>query len=644
MKDRTLRIIDIERFPNQHKSDRLTFSDGINLIIGEPNTGKTKWLAIIDFLLGDNDSPKATLGAIYELYDSAKMRFKIGETEYLVERRWKESGLKEKILLDGREIDSDKFSDFVLSELKIPTLRFPQGYDLSTRWRTISWRILMRHCYRHSGQWNDLVPKQVKSETHACIMTFMGLAEKLFPDERGELAEKQNKKNKLEARKEQFEDTLQDITKEIVSANDMGVAVTNQSIEMTIEKHRKKIESLVLEKEEIFSAVLEGSESELSQIDVQVSKNWADLKENRETLFEDAQQVRRRLEELQNYQMTILDEKERLDRAFAAGRILSALKVTHCPLCDQEVVEMSDDRGKCFLCKQNVQKHSHAGEFRLELEKQQLSEDLIETKSLITSLKIELQANLLALREVEDKLSVIENRIKPIRKATTAIQIPEIAFIDQEIGSISERIRQWERIHKALSKESELIVEIKELNKQIKELESDILLSQSELDFTNIEKFFDNSMNTYLNLIHQSSSKRWSKENRVVSKFKEKGFDFKINNLDWQAALGDTWGGYFLLAYHYALMDSSAKYFYPGFLILDYPKGFEDSETVSANANHTLAPFINLLSKDLANTQIIAAGKGFSPFQGANVIYFDHQWIATESEESEEYSTETEIF
>ncbi len=34
--------------------ESLTFKPGVNVIVGEPNTGKTRWLETIDFLLGDD--------------------------------------------------------------------------------------------------------------------------------------------------------------------------------------------------------------------------------------------------------------------------------------------------------------------------------------------------------------------------------------------------------------------------------------------------------------------------------------------------------------------------------------------------------------------------------------------------------------
>jgi hypothetical protein len=34
-------------------SEELAFEVGVNLLVGRPNTGKTRWLQTLDYLLGD---------------------------------------------------------------------------------------------------------------------------------------------------------------------------------------------------------------------------------------------------------------------------------------------------------------------------------------------------------------------------------------------------------------------------------------------------------------------------------------------------------------------------------------------------------------------------------------------------------------
>ena len=53
-----LSVSRLERRLSGGDVESLTFEPGVNLLVGRPNTGKTKWLQTLDFLLGDTgDNP-----------------------------------------------------------------------------------------------------------------------------------------------------------------------------------------------------------------------------------------------------------------------------------------------------------------------------------------------------------------------------------------------------------------------------------------------------------------------------------------------------------------------------------------------------------------------------------------------------------
>ena len=65
----------------------------MNVLVGPPNTGKTKWMETIDFLLGDDPSPEhRDTDDIFLKFDVARMRAVIAGEEFGIERRWKEKG------------------------------------------------------------------------------------------------------------------------------------------------------------------------------------------------------------------------------------------------------------------------------------------------------------------------------------------------------------------------------------------------------------------------------------------------------------------------------------------------------------------------------------------------------------------------
>lgn len=239
---------------------------------------------------------------------------------------------------------------------------------------------------------------------------------------------------------------------------------------------------------------------------------------------------------------------------------------------------------------------------------------------------MENSANSVALREVNEKIMDVETRMKPLRRISASIQIPEVELADQEIGRKTEQIRQWERVRSLLDLQADLVQKISAVESQEKLLQADISVAESNVPFEEAAETFSMYMNTFLNQIHQSKTSRWSKDNRVATRFTDKRFYFRINSSDWKSALGGTWKGYLLLAYNYALLSFSDTRKYPGFLMLDYPKSFEGSAAdPNENANHTIKPFINLTA-GLPATQVIVAGKGFSRMEGVNFIHFDKQW------------------
>ena len=61
----TLVINQVWRRTTDGNVEALDLSAGVNLIVGGPNTGKTKWLETIDYLLGDSgDTQSDTLVVI----------------------------------------------------------------------------------------------------------------------------------------------------------------------------------------------------------------------------------------------------------------------------------------------------------------------------------------------------------------------------------------------------------------------------------------------------------------------------------------------------------------------------------------------------------------------------------------------------
>lgn len=82
MGKKTLIIRSLKRMPASDTEDELLFRPGVNVIAGQPNTGKTKWLKMLDYLMGDPGSPEDSLGAdLADKYDSVEAVVQIGDEE-----------------------------------------------------------------------------------------------------------------------------------------------------------------------------------------------------------------------------------------------------------------------------------------------------------------------------------------------------------------------------------------------------------------------------------------------------------------------------------------------------------------------------------------------------------------------------------
>ena len=94
-------IKELSRQPQHGPEDRLAFTTGVNVVVGPPNTGKTKWLQILDYLMGNDGRPEEVLGdEVFAKYDSAEAVLVAAGQEIRVQRRWKQAGARTKVFLD----------------------------------------------------------------------------------------------------------------------------------------------------------------------------------------------------------------------------------------------------------------------------------------------------------------------------------------------------------------------------------------------------------------------------------------------------------------------------------------------------------------------------------------------------------------
>ena len=636
MSAKTVIIRNLTRYPENDVSDTLFFELGVNVIVGPPNTGKTQWLKILDYLLGDDSQAEEKLAEeVFEKYESAALTISIDNKEFTIERHWKKPGFKAKVILDGKTLDRKEFCHELLVLLDIPIIHFPQGDPYGPRsWPELGWRSLIRHIYRQQRFWGDLADRQYESEQHACLMQFLGIAKDLFSTEYGKLVQKNKKVDDLKMKKDHYVSMLQEISKELIDAEDLGVALTPQSIKTAYdrlidEKNRFQKKRLLL-LDNLMTDSIHEDETLKKMALQQFGEELVSLEINRESVLASTEKVNQRITELIEYKLLVDEELLRINRAEHAGKVLSAIKITHCPACDRKIESIESNNLDCLLCHRPIEPKPDPSKpmKRLEFEQHQLSAESNEARELLRALDRERAELNSQMNRMNEKIKRIQLDLLPSRSVAAAIMPPEISICDMEIGRLDERQQQLKRVEASLKKREDISVQINHIQKEIIELEGKVADQNSVIDFEKMADVFTDSINTYLNQIHRRKPKLWSQKSVAVD-FRKRYFKFFVGERGWRSKLGGTATLIFLMSYHYGLISLTNRnnYNYPGLLVLDFPAVLDDGSTVRDKENFVLEPFVELLQEDnMSNVQIIAAGSSFKNLAGANRIELNEIW------------------
>jgi hypothetical protein len=629
-----LNVRQLTRLQADRTEETLTFQRGVNLIVGPPNTGKSKWLRTLDFLFGESDAPEAKLGARYAAkYVAARATLTVGGRDVTLERRWARGQPRSKTFVDGEGVSADEFTDVFMPLLDLPVLRFPTGNPYAPRaWPRLSWRMLYRHIYRHEFGWSDIVAQQPEAEQFACLMLFLGAAERLFPASYGEMVAKQKDVDLLRARKEQYVATLEDVTRELVAVRETSVALTDESLDAATARLREDITANERERAALLeglraeaSARLEAEEAEQRLAFAAVGERLAELRTAREAMAQRLAEGRERRADLRRHQQLVTDELAKLERTRSAREELADLRITHCPNCDQRLTRPAPP-DQCRLCLQPYPEHEDDGDAnmqRIAFEVQQLASEARELDELMAELDEEREAELRQLRDVDDEITALETQLRPARSAAAWLLPPQLAAIDQARGRLDEQLRQVERIRGALARRGELSQRIDALDEEIRTLDAAVRAQRSTVRFAQTSEVLADGMNSYLNALNAGGDlPRW-RGGRVDVRIRDRDVEFTLSGRDWRGEVGGTFTFLFLFAYHYALMQLSAAAgaAYPGLAIIDLPPNVSDNRVLTSQENYLAEPFVTLLSRPaLADTQLILTGHAYAGLAGVHRV------------------------
>lgn len=681
-----MRLTRVTRITTTGVSETLEFVPGVNVLVGPPNAGKTKWLSTIDFVLGDSGTPDDALGAdLAEKYVSASVTMHVRsatralpsapfvaadlrgdevggmakddltdgpyrqerpetppadalEAEYLIERRWKEPGARSKIFVDGDPLSPDAFSEFLLRALGVPLLNFPKGDPYAPRaWPSLSWRMLFRHIYRQERFWSDFADRQPPGEQHACLTQFLGIAESIFSAQFGELVERRKRILALQARKDAYMETLHHVTTDIGRFGELSVAITPESVSAARSRLTEERDQLSARRLTLLRGLADqvGTESVGSDGgNVTFDARSGALAVQRvliEQLTLEASRIDQRTEELRQYHQSVSAELQRLDGAQAAGQALASLRVTHCPVCDQSVSPSRGSSHDCYLCFQPYNaavEGTEIGAKRLAFEVEQLGAEANELEELLSQQARERQRVTVGLSEAQDQVARLDALLRPIRAAVAAVLPPDLSIFEQEMGRHEEQLRTLGSIDRALGLRDSLTGDIDLIATEVQRLEAEVSALTESVNFEQASDTLADGFNTYFNALNAGDPLRWP-EGAARVRINGRQFSVTLDDDDWKPKLGATYACFFLNAYQYALLSLSGRkdFNYPGLAIIDFPPTLADDRELTHEENYLVEPFIDLATRLApAGSQVIVAGRAFVDLEGAHRIELVEQW------------------
>ena len=385
-----LSIGSLQRRYTTGNTESIHFEVGVNVLIGRPNTGKTKWLETLDYLLGDaggNPFESHSDEPLSDKYDAAGVELFIGEERLFVERRWKDIGAKNKIFVNEEAFTPSDFQRLLLEKLNIPVLHFPKGNPMSGQtWPELSFRTLLRHMYRRQRFWGDIADQQPEGDQHASILQFLGLAKRIFNEDYGELIRLKMESERLRARRDQYEYTLKELAGDVLTEPTLQLAITEAGVKEAQARLLVQLESLRTERVRVLSRVRD------EVVPPEHRSRVEQLGEERATLIMGLEELKRRqgevvdrISDIARYRTDLAEEIERMNRAQDAGEVLADLRITHCPACDQTVTYSPPVNHHCFLCHQTVPDDEiieGLGTVRLQFEYERLSAEIKEADEL----------------------------------------------------------------------------------------------------------------------------------------------------------------------------------------------------------------------------------------------------------------------
>ncbi|MEV6319339.1 hypothetical protein [Streptomyces sp. NPDC051776] len=577
--ERGLRIAKVRLVREGGELDEYSFESGkLNILTGVRNSSKTTTLKVIDYCLGDRDSPAAALkAAVADEHVELSTDLRIHGQPYTLTRDLTHGRLG-KVSINGSDIQAAEFSDWILGQLGCPNLNIPKGLNpVSANDQVpLSFRNTLRHFYRNEDSWTSFADKEQEFVRRAVVSQLLGFVRSRTAQANRdfELAQAKRRRDEAEAAsREVRESTLQAVTA-ICQNLSLPLARSKEQVASARRELRSELDSLCEERQRLTADVqriVDGSApaGAPAGYDSSLTTSYGEVAIGLMRATEEVSNLEHLLEEHRRSARTVTAEVRRMERLITSIDVFDALPVRMCPACEQSVDPHREHReGACYLCSQSVDDDRR--QRRAQVEIRSLKSELSELDDVVAHTARDLSAARELQQDLQAEQAELAQQLNEQRAAQLAPFMATLEGLAAQIAQLEHKMTALPAMEEILQRRDMANHRLLSAQQAVDQIEKHQPTSGSPvLRPTDRCSAFADRMNAFLARYRDSL---WV--NRDVS-IRDTDLTFYVGSRPWDQGLGAEAKVLFFLAYSYATLfldrDLDQECAFPGLLLLDNP-------------------------------------------------------------------------
>ncbi|WP_420082820.1 hypothetical protein ACN6AT_37505 (plasmid) [Streptomyces sp. JL4002] len=612
--ERGLRISKVRLIRDGGEFDEYEFVSGmLNILHGVRNSSKSTTLRVIDYCLGDRDNAAKALGAaVADAYVAVSTELRINGQPFELSRSWS-YGRMGKISVNGEDLSTADFSDWILGTLGWPNVQIPLGLNPATApgLTPLSFRNTLRHIHRNEDSWISFADKEHEYIRRAVTSQLLGFARPRATEAKSEFTLAQAKRRLAEA---------EAVDREVQQSTAQAVAAICESMALPLVRSTEQVAAARVEVESALDAVRRRRQELTEQVrnithsgsvesddpagyDPALSDRYSAVSR---ALMQATEQLAA-LEHLHGEHVrsagTVSGEIGRMERLITSVRVFEALPVRLCPACEQDIdpARIHADTA-CYVCYQDVDDDKR--QRRAQVEIRSLKSELDDLHDVVSHTV----ADITAVRAVKEDLQVEQTALAHQLNAERAAQLaPFVSALEELAGQaarLEHKLTAFPAIEAIYQRRDQARATLQSAQQAVDELDNEtaapLAVGAKRTDRCSA---FAERMNRFL---AEFQGDPWV--DRLVS-ITDSDLTFYVGTRPWDQALGAEAKVLFFLAYSYATLflqrDLDRECAFSGLLLLDNPYQQGIDESVVRRVLHMLAQAASETGTQVISTQAL---------------------------------------